>query len=526
MGQTDIRSGRKCGAHCHNVIHQQDMAARNAVALAGMGGKGLCHIGKTAHTAPPVLTAGMAGAHQQIGAIGQPQFLRQHARQQRGLIIPPRGKAQPMQRHRGQKHIGLQHGPGRARHPARGGAGQIMPVMVFQPQHNLPPPPLIQQRRAPLFPWARKGDAVIAVQGCIPPIAGQGQAATVTTCPQDKRRLRPALGAKRALVFHLRIACHALRRIQRADKAAGQPMAKMACALALVLHLAPYPDKDSAMTQQPPDLTDRTALARHRARAGGDMFLHDIARAELQDRLNEVNRQFTNPAIVTGHPQVWADFLPSAVLAEDMPILPLAPGAHDLVVHVMSLHWASDPVGQLVQARRALCPDGLFLAVLPGGQTLSELRACLAQAEAEISGGLSPRVLPMAEIRDLGGLLQRAGFALPVADQITQQVAYTDINRLYADLRAMGERNALAARRRSFAPRALFARAAQLYTQHYSDSAGRLRASFDLVFLTGWAPDEGQPKPLRPGSAKTRLADVLGTQETPLPDTMKIPGKD
>lgn len=280
------------------------------------------------------------------------------------------------------------------------------------------------------------------------------------------------------------------------------------------------------MTQTPPELTDRTALARNRARATAAMFLHDIAREELQIRLAEVNRVFTAPAVITGHPQYWGDFLPGATLVEDTPVLALDLGAHDLVVHVMALHWASDPVGQLVQARRALRPDGLFLGVLPGGQTLAELRACLAQAEVEIAGGLSPRVLPMAEIRDLGGLLQRGGFALPVADQISQQVAYTRLQGLYDDLRAMGERNALAARRRSLTPRAIFQRTADLYARHHADDEGRLRARFDLVFLTGWAPADSQPRPLRPGSAKARLADALGAREQPLPDAIKIPRSD
>ena len=280
------------------------------------------------------------------------------------------------------------------------------------------------------------------------------------------------------------------------------------------------------MTQTPPDLTDRTALTRNRARASGANFLHTIAREELLLRLGDVNRAFTAPAIVTGHPKVWDGFLPGAWMVADDPLLALEPGAHDLVLHVMALHWAADPVGQMVQARRALRPDGLFLAVLPGGQTLAELRACLAQAEIEISGGLSPRVLPMAEIRDLGGLLQRAGFALPVADQISQQVAYAALDTLYADLRAMGERNALAARRRSMTPRKLFARTAELYARHHSDADGRLSARFDLIFLTGWAPHPDQPRPLRPGSARARLADALGAQETPLPDAIKIPGND
>jgi SAM-dependent methyltransferase len=276
------------------------------------------------------------------------------------------------------------------------------------------------------------------------------------------------------------------------------------------------------MSMTPPELACPAALAANRARvrADDDLFLHALAARELHLRLSEVNRTFTAPAVVTGLPQVWGDFLPHARVVADSPVLDLAAGAHDLVIHAMALHWAGDPVGQMVQARRALRPDGLFLAVCFGGQTLSELRAALATAEVELTGGLSPRVLPMAEIRDWGGLLQRAGLALPVADTLVQEVGYRDVSRLYADLRAMGERNALATRRRQPPPPALFRRTAQIYARHHSDAQGHLRATFELIFLTGWAPDAGQPQPLRPGSARTRLADALGVPETPLGDAV------
>jgi SAM-dependent methyltransferase len=177
--------------------------------------------------------------------------------------------------------------------------------------------------------------------------------------------------------------------------------------------------------------------------------------------------------VVTAFPDLWQQRLPQARIVADDEVLDLTPGAHDLVIHALCLHWANDPVGQLVQCRRALRPDGLFLGVLFGGQTLAELRACLAQAEAAVTGGLSPRVLPMGEIRDLGGLLQRAGFALPVADAATRTVTYADPLRLMADLRAMGEGNALSQRLRRPTRRAVFAQAAELYAQTH---AGRGRA--------------------------------------------------
>lgn len=270
--------------------------------------------------------------------------------------------------------------------------------------------------------------------------------------------------------------------------------------------------------QSPLPLTDRDALARNRARAQRSaLFLHQEVAAEVQERLIEVNRQFTRIAVVTPFPDLWD--IPGATLTADSDVLALEPGCHDLVIHALAMHWANDPVGQLVQSRRALVPDGLFIGFLFGGQTLHELRACLAQAEAEVTGGLSPRVLPMGEIRDLGALLQRAGFSLPVADSFTKTVTYPDFKSLLRDLRAMGEANALQARLRHATRRSVMERAAELYDLHHKGADGRLRATFEIIGLTGWSPHDSQQKPLRPGSAAQRLADVLGTAELRLRDT-------
>lgn len=269
----------------------------------------------------------------------------------------------------------------------------------------------------------------------------------------------------------------------------------------------------------PPALFDRAALAAHRARARADtLFLHETARDEVQDRLSMVNRSFTAPVVVTPFPLVWAGALPGARLIPDDDTLALEPGAQDLVIHALCLHWANDPVGQIIQCRRALKPDGLFLAVLLGGQTLHQLRAVLAQAESQLTGGLAPRVAPMAEIRDLGALLQRSGLALPVADSLTVTAEYRDLGHLMRDLRAMGETNALSTRIRRPTRRGLFELANRLYTEQFASESGRLPATFELICLTGWAPDDSQPKPLRPGSAQARLADALRVPETRLPD--------
>lgn len=269
-----------------------------------------------------------------------------------------------------------------------------------------------------------------------------------------------------------------------------------------------------------PKLFDSRNLALKRARvaAAPEMFLHEAAVDEIKHRLSMVNKSFNAPAIVTGHGDFWQEVLPGATVVADDDLLALEPDAHDVIVHAMALHWANDPVGQMIQCRRALKADGLFMAVLLGGQTLHELRAALAEAETAVLGGLSPRVAPMTEIRDIGGLLQRAGFALPVADSVPLKTSYETSFHLMRELRAMGEGNAMRERRKKFTPKALFQNAEDTYRKAFPAENGRILATFELIFLLGWAPDDSQPKPLRPGSAAARLADALGAQEVPIKD--------
>ena len=266
-----------------------------------------------------------------------------------------------------------------------------------------------------------------------------------------------------------------------------------------------------------PQITDRAALMRNRKRAQSSaLFMQEHAADELQERLIEVNRTFTSVAIVTGFPEFWAGRYPDATIVSDEETLALEPDSHDLVLHTMCLHWANDPVGQLVQARHALKPDGLLLCTFFGGQTLHELRASLAEAEAAVTGGLSPRIAPMGEIRDLGGLLQRAGFALPVADSTPLTASYANAFHLMHDLRKMGENNALSQRIKYATRRNILTEAASIYAENFHNDDNRVDATFEIITLTGWAPADSQPQPLRPGSAKTRLADVLGAKETSL----------
>ncbi|MEP1353876.1 MAG: methyltransferase domain-containing protein [Tateyamaria sp.] len=266
-----------------------------------------------------------------------------------------------------------------------------------------------------------------------------------------------------------------------------------------------------------PRLTDTTALARNRARADA-LFLQEIAQDEIEDRLELVNKTFQVPAIVAAFPELWRARRTDAVVVAETDILPLEVAGHDLVIHSLGLHWANDPVGQLIQCRRALKPDGMLLAVALGGQTLQELRSVLAEAEVAVTGGLSPRVAPMGEVRDLGALLQRAGLALPVADTVVLTVRYQTMWHLMRDLRAMGEGNALQTRLRYPTRRAILETAAKLYADNFAHPDGGIAATFELIVLTGWAPDDSQPKPLPPGSAQARLADALRTGETSLSD--------
>lgn len=251
---------------------------------------------------------------------------------------------------------------------------------------------------------------------------------------------------------------------------------------------------------------DPAALSAQRRRATPELFLHEIAIDEVSERLKDVNRTFTKPAIVGWQARFWADRLGlDGPCVPDTDVLDLQPGVHDLIVHGLCLHWADDPLGQLIQMRRALRPDGLMIAVLFAGETLQTLRMALSTAEAETTGGLSPRIAPMADLRSLGGLLQRAGLALPVADSLPVTTSYETPLHLMRDLRAMGEGNALADRRRVFLRRDTLAAALAQYPMQ----GDRIEATFELAFLTGWSPHDSQQKPLRPGSAQVSLADVL-----------------
>lgn len=281
-------------------------------------------------------------------------------------------------------------------------------------------------------------------------------------------------------------------------------------------------------------LFDRGAWRAHReraARCGTVDFLHAEVADRLLDRLDLVGREFpvaldlgarggelarvletrrgTIRAIAAEPATGFLAGAPGLRVAADPELVPFRDGSFDLIASSLALHWAADLPGALVQLRRALKPDGLLLAAMLGGQTLVELRTVLFEAELAEEGGVSPRISPAIELADVAALLQRAGFALPVADSETITVSYPDMQALMRDLRGMGETNALAARRRGGLRRTTLARSAALYAQRFGDTEGRIPATFEILFLCGWAPHQSQPKPLPRGSATHRLGDAL-----------------
>jgi len=284
---------------------------------------------------------------------------------------------------------------------------------------------------------------------------------------------------------------------------------------------------------------DPTLIRRRRARIAdgynGFNFLKTRVADELAERLLDANRTFETgvdigchhgevrkPLLATGrltrliHTDSVAEMLAHASgqrVVMDEERLALAEGSIDFATSALTLHHLNDLPGALIQIRRALRPDGFFVGAMFGGETLTELRTSFAEAEAEVDGGMSPRVAPFADVRDMGGLMQRAGFALPVVDADRHTVTYATPFALMRDLRGMGETNALNARRRQPLKRPTLMRMAEIYSERFAEADGRIRATFQVIYLAGWAPDPSQQQPLRPGSAKSRLADALNTIE-------------
>lgn len=267
----------------------------------------------------------------------------------------------------------------------------------------------------------------------------------------------------------------------------------------------------------PRTLFDKKSLEKKRIRSGKKMsesFLFKEVVSELEERIIDSNRQYHRVGVVTGYPDFWFQHMPEAKVVRDEDILELKLVEYDLIINTLCLHWANDPIGQLIQCRRALRPDGLFLCAFLGGSTLNQLKDSLTIAESRVSGGLSNRFSPMVEIREAGNILQRAGFSLPVADNIKLQVSYKSIYHLIRDLRYMGETNSLLERKKTFSMSKLFKEANKVYQEKYKSEESGITTTFEIIFLAGWAPDVSQPKPLSPGSKSTPLSEILGSFES------------
>lgn len=302
--------------------------------------------------------------------------------------------------------------------------------------------------------------------------------------------------------------------------------------ISLLMPSQPPPDPT------PPRLFDRDRVARNRNRAAAQFANYDFLKArvssDIADRLADTSHVFPRALDLGAHDGQLAGLIRAGKqvetveagdLSERMVALAeagglharlmdeenpgLAAGSYDLIVSALSLHWVNDLPGALIQIRNALKPDGLFLGALFGAGTLAELRACLMEAETELRGGVAPRVSPLPGLRDMASLMQRAGYALPVVDRDTVVVRYADPMTLLEDLKGMGERAAFSAGTMRPLTRSVLHRALQLYREGFSDVDGKVRATFEIVHLSGWHPADSQPKPLKPGSARASLADAV-----------------
>jgi NADH dehydrogenase [ubiquinone] 1 alpha subcomplex assembly factor 5 len=463
-----------------------------------------------------------------------------------------------MQRHR-HEQVGIgEEGRAHPAHPFAEGGRAMQAIAVLEGQDEPPAAVVVAQGRARPVVGGRRLSAGTAKRARAQ-LVRKGEAAAGAARLAQERDVAPADGAERIGRFDLLRASETARRQHDVEERATgaleggvserehaprwerEPASlSMRRAIASPIADALY----GAMAEDELLVFDRRAVRQHRERAarlGTAEFLFEEAAERLAERLGDIKRGFARALVLGARRGAMAHSLRSSagfeivIEADDAPgflrrpaatprvaaeaeALPFAAEAFDLVVSPLALHWTNDLPGALLQLRRCLKPDGLLLASMLGGETLHELRGAFLEAELAEEGGVSPRVSPTADGRDLAGLLQRAGFALPVVDTDRIPVTYPNALALMAELRAMGETNALRERRRRFTRRTTLLRAAEAYRALAGTPDGRVAARFEIVTMTAWAPHQSQPKPLRPGSAAARLADALGTVERPAGD--------
>jgi len=435
----------------------------------------------------------------------------------------------------------------RPAHPECQGRRQVQPVAMLQGENQRTCRIVVAQGRARPVEERRRLDAGGAKRARSRiELEGVATAGAARRC--KKRHASPARDAERARSADRDSAMEATRRQQEIEQAAEKSAQAGACSEdrhardcpppAVAEQGAPCDIERMPDPGSPIRVFDAQAVRRHRLRAAARAraeFLFDEGAERLADRLADIQRRFPRALelgsrngllarrlrgrggiewlVATDIAAALVGHAPRPRAVAEAEALPFAAGSFDLALSNLALHWTNDLPGALLQLRHVLRPDGLLLASLLAGETLYELQQALIAGESEVAGGVSARVSPFADSRDLAGLLQRAGFALPVVDSDRIETTYADAFALMRDLRDMGETNAVVLRRRSFTPRAVLARAAAIYQSRFAGSDGRIRATFEIVTLTAWAPHESQPHALKPGSAAARLAEALGTSE-------------
>lgn len=572
-----LRAGVQSRAGRVDVVDQEDAPAFHLPAPGRRHGESAAHVPSSRRRAQPALAGGGAGPAQKIDAYLSPFAggARERVGEQRRLVEPTSAQPVRVQRY-GRNHVGLcdEFAPCPDQPAAQRGR-EMGSIAVFEPCDKVARHIVVGEDRSravedrPLT-RARAAQRIRSV------IEGERHAARGAHRRGDQRCALPARVTKRARLGDDRVAGETPGRQDRVERGPGEASRRNRArqsVLQAVRHRAhsgrdaavgvnrPARERErwrwrahpracdisamSATPHDPAEVFDRALVRDRRARAAADFGAHDFLFREiagrLAERVSDVRREFPHALdlgcrtglfagavarlaqgkigtivqsdLAPGFARAARDANGAAAVAADEEALPFAPGSFELVVSGGALHAVNDVPGALAQINRALAPDGLFLAALIGGETLHELRTALIAAEAEIEGGASPRVAPFAQLADAAGLLQRAGFALPVADLDRIDVTYESAFALMADLRGMGETNARRDRRRAPTRRATVMRAAEIYSERFARADGRIPATFEIFFLTGWAPDASQPKPLRRGSATARLADALGTEE-------------
>ena len=574
-------TSRNSRARGHHVIDQQHPPPGKRRPLRPRDHKGAGHIALPRRPAEPALRLSRAAPNQQLGPHRKGGEPAKRLSQKGGLVVAPGEKADAMERH-GYDHLRrIEQVGARPPKPLAEGRRPFRSIAMLESQYQSLADSIVAQHEAGPAKGRRPPDA-IAAQRARPKIEGEGKSAARAVGRSGEVELRPTVGTERPRRVNHPAAGQATWRQDGIERAAEQRRHTTGHSGHLQhrpsFHAVPRPCQSANDTARlgatqtedrrlfgqqvlepvrPGSIVpamadslhvfDRPTVRRHRDRAARqlgrfDALFREVA-ARLADRLDDVKRRFPLALDLGCHngpfPEaaegrggistfIQCDLSPAMAqtaarkgrpsLAADEEWLPFAPQSFDLVASVLSLHWVNDLPGALIQVRQTLKPDGLFLAALLGGETLQELRAALMEAEIETRGGASPRVSPFADVADAGALLQRAGFALPVVDRDRIIASYPDALSLLRELRGLGESNAVASRSRRFAPRDTLLRAAALYEQRHAGPDGRIPATFDVIFMTGWAPHESQQQPLKPGSAAHRLATALGGHEQALPD--------